>query len=161
MDLRVKSVVEAVVFLGLVAVALPFVASHWLRGGGPAPAVRMIGWVAVASGLALSLTCIRLFVRLGDGTQSPRQPPRRLVVAGPYKVVRNPMLLGVALVLLGEALAFASRGIALYALVFVVVTTVLMRTVEEPALRRRFGAEYEAYRDRVPRWLPRLPARSS
>jgi protein-S-isoprenylcysteine O-methyltransferase Ste14 len=160
MDLRVKSVVEAVVFLGLVAVALPSLASRWLGAGGLVPAVRMAGWVVVAAGLALSLTCIRLFVRLGEGTQSPRQPPKRLVVAGPYRFVRNPMLLGVALVLFGEALAFASRGIALYALVFVVVTTVLMRAVEEPTLRRRFGAEYEAYRQRVPRWLPRLPARS-
>lgn len=80
------SAVDAVVFLGLVAVALPSVASRWLGGGGLVPAVRTTGWVVAAVGLALSLTCIRLFVRLGDGTQSPRQPPKRPVVAGPYDV---------------------------------------------------------------------------
>ena len=156
MPLKVKSVLQAVVFQGLIAVALPYLASRWFAALALTPAVRAGGVLLIAAGLALSLWCIVLFVRVGEGTQSPRQPPKLLVTAGPYGIVRNPMLVGVTLVLLGEAVAFGSPGIAAYAVVFFTVTNVLMLTVEEPSLRRRFGEEYESYRVRVPRWVPRL-----
>jgi protein-S-isoprenylcysteine O-methyltransferase Ste14 len=156
MKLRVKSMVQAVVFLGLIAVALPYLASRWFDPAAFGLAWRVAGALVGAAGLALSLWCIVLFVRVGEGTQSPRQPPKNLVTEGPYAAVRNPMLVGVTLLLVGEAAAFASLGIAVYALAFLAVTNVLMLTVEEPSLRRRFGAEYEAYRRQVPRWVPRL-----
>ena len=156
MPLRVKSLLQAVVFQGLIAVALPYLASRWFDALVLAPAVRAGGVLLIAGGLALSLWCIVLFVRVGEGTQSPRQPPKHLVTVGPYGVVRNPMLVGVNLVLVGEAVAFGSPGIAVYAAAFFAVTNVLMLTVEEPSLRRRFGEEYDSYRARVPRWVPRL-----
>ena len=160
MNLKVKSVATGIVFLGLIAVALPYLASRWLPALALPPAARAAGVALALAGLALALRCIALFVRVGGGTQSPKDPPKRLVRVGPYAVVRNPMLTGVALVLAGEALALASPGVVAYAAAFVVVASVLMVAVEEPALARRFGSEYEAYRREVPRWLPRPPRRS-
>ena len=156
MTLRVKSAVTAVVFLGLIAGVLPYLASRWFAPVAVPVAARAAGGALAAAGLALALWCIALFVRVGEGTQSPKDPPKRLVTAGPYALVRNPMLTGVSLLLAGEAVAFASPGIAAYAAAFFALAEVLMLAVEEPALARRFGEEYEAYRRAVPRWLPRL-----
>jgi len=77
-------------------------------------------------------------------TVAPRAPPRKLVTSGPYRLSRNPMYIGVIDVLLGYALAVA---IAFHLRVLV---------SEEPWARRTFGADWEDYRARVPRWLPRL-----
>jgi protein-S-isoprenylcysteine O-methyltransferase Ste14 len=159
-NLRAKAVIEAILFLALTGVALPALAVRAL----PRRPLGTAGWVfgalLAAAGFALGAWCIALFVTEGGGTQSPRQPPRRLVTSGPYAHVRNPMLLGLVLMLCGEALAFGSAGIAAYALAVVALTSVLMVAVEEPSLTRRFGPDYEAYRRRVPRWLPR-PSRSA
>jgi protein-S-isoprenylcysteine O-methyltransferase Ste14 len=98
---------------------------------------------------------ISLFAREGEGTLAPWDPTRRLVVRGPYRFVRNPMITGVLCVLLGEAALFGSAGILALAAAFLAVNAVWFPLVEEPALRRRFGAEYDAYSRNVPRWLPR------
>jgi protein-S-isoprenylcysteine O-methyltransferase Ste14 len=77
-------------------------------------------------------------------------------VQGPYRHVRNPMITGVALILGGEALFFQSLALAILLAVFVGVNAIYFPLVEEPGLSRRFGAEYDDYRRRVPRWVPRL-----
>ncbi|MGE5236795.1 MAG: methyltransferase family protein [Acidobacteriota bacterium] len=156
MAIRVKACVQAVVFLGLIAVALPYLASGWFEVGRVGPLPRAVGVLTAALGGGLAIWCIVLFVRVGEGTQAPTAPPKHLVTVGPYGVVRNPMLLGVTLLLAGEAIAFASLGITLYVVAFLAVTNLLMVLVEEPSLRKRFGTEYEVYRNAVPRWLPRL-----
>jgi protein-S-isoprenylcysteine O-methyltransferase Ste14 len=116
----------------------------------------VLGGAAIALGLALIMQTVALFATVGQGTLAPWDPTARLVVRGPYRRVRNPMISGVLCVLLGEALLFASMGLlAWFAIVFA-VNAVYFPLVEEPGLRRRFGADYEAYRAAVPRWLPRL-----
>lgn len=128
----------------------------WPAGHPAAGPARAVGLALIATGGALFAWCVALFARVGRGTLAPWDPTRRLVAAGPYRHVRNPMITGVALVLAGEALFRGSRPLALWAGVFVLVNHVYFLAVEEPGLRRRFGEDYRAYAARVPRWLPRL-----
>ena len=139
---------------GTVAIVIPALVV-WLGGAEIAPITAVIGALLIAVGLALVASTVRLFVSVGRGTLAPWDPTSRLVVRGPYRLVRNPMITGVATILAGEALFFRSWGIAIELALFVVVNAIYFPLVEEPGLRRRFGAEYEEYRRRVPRWLPR------
>jgi protein-S-isoprenylcysteine O-methyltransferase Ste14 len=117
--------------------------------------LALAGLVLVALGLALVAWTVALFARIGRGTLAPWDPTSRLVVAGPYRHVRNPMISGVLAVLLGEAAVFASVPLLLWFAAVFLVNAVYFPLVEEPGLRRRFGDEYEAYRANVPRWIPR------
>jgi protein-S-isoprenylcysteine O-methyltransferase Ste14 len=115
------------------------------------------GGLVVAAGVALYLACAFWgFALRGRGTPAPIDPPKKLVVEGPYRVVRNPMYWSVAFVMLGEALAFRSLPLAEIGIVFYAVTMLFVLVYEEPVLRQKFGAEYEAYCRQVPRWFPRL-----
>lgn len=125
--------------------------------GGPVTAVPIVlGGALVASGLALFAVTVQLFASIGRGTLAPWDPPARLVVRGPYRYLRHPMISGVALVLAGEALALGSPGIAVWLAVFVAVNAVYLPAIEEPALVRRFGPDYERFMENVNRWVPRL-----
>lgn len=116
----------------------------------------VIGASLILSGLAGMAACIRLFIRRGEGTIMPWDPTRRLLIAGLYRHVRNPMILSLILLQIGEALLFASWGIALLALLNFLVNTVYFIFSEEPGLEKRFGEEYRDYRKHVRRWIPRL-----
>lgn len=126
--------------------------------GGTVPALlsTALGATLIGLGVGLMAWTIRLFVSQGRGTLAPWDPTSRLVVAGPYRHVRNPMISGVLCVLLGEAALFGSTPLVLWFGVVLGVNAVYMPLVEEPGLARRFGADYESYRAHVPRWLPRL-----
>ena len=115
------------------------------------------GWLLVAVGVALYQMCAFWgFALRGRGTPAVFDPPKKLVVEGPYRIVRNPMYWSVASVMLGEALVFRSLRLAEIGIVFFLITMLFVLAYEEPILRRKFGAEYEAYCRQVPRWLPRL-----
>ena len=116
----------------------------------------VFGLALLAVGLVLVTWTIRLFATVGDGTIAPWDPTRKLVVLGPYRHVRNPMISGVAFVLAGEAVLLGSPPLALWFAVVVVTHAVYLPLVEEPGLRRRFGEDYALYAANVPRWLPRL-----
>ena len=116
-------------------------------------------WLALvigAAGLALAIWTVRLFVRFGDGTPAPWDPPRKLVVLGPYRHVRNPMITAVIAMLLAESLQCASWPLAAWMLAFFVINAVYFPLSEEKGLEKRFGGDYRIYRDNVPRWIPRL-----
>jgi len=106
----------------------------------------------------LFVASLRRFAGEGEGTLAPWDPPRRLVVRGPYRFVRNPMISGVIFLLFGEALVLLSRPHALWALVFLALNAVYIPLVEEPQLEQRFGDPYREYRANVRRFLPRLRA---
>ena len=106
-------------------------------------------------GVVLFLASLGRFVSEGKGTLAPWDPPRRLVVRGPYRYVRNPMISGVAMVLFGEAALLLSRPHFLWALGFLAFNAVYIPLLEEPLLAERFGADYSEYRRHVPRLLPR------
>ena len=107
-------------------------------------------------GAALFGACLRRFASEGQGTLAPWDPPRRLVVQGPYRFVRNPMISGVIFLLFGEALVLVSRPHAVWAVAFLVLNLIYIPLVEEPQLERRFGDPYREYRASVWRFLPRL-----
>jgi protein-S-isoprenylcysteine O-methyltransferase Ste14 len=116
----------------------------------------LAGGVLAAAGLALVVHCIRLFVRFGGGTLAPWDPTRALVSAGAYRYSRNPMKAGLFLVLAGEALATQSLALTVWFACFTVINVVYIQLHEEPGLLKRFGARYDEYRERVPRWWPTL-----
>jgi protein-S-isoprenylcysteine O-methyltransferase Ste14 len=115
---------------------------------------RLAGWLCIAAGVVLLAACIFEFARSGRGTLSPIDPPRRLVVRGLYRYVRNPMYLSVTTIVLGEALAAGSGALVLYWAIWFLGANLFVIGYEEPALRRRFGASYDQYTREVGRWLP-------
>jgi protein-S-isoprenylcysteine O-methyltransferase Ste14 len=128
-------------------------------GAGPTPGAVLIqlgGLVLLAVGLLLFVESLRRFARDGRGTLAPWDPPRALVVRGPYRFVRNPMISGVVFVLFGEALALRSMPHAGWAAAFLVANLVYIPLLEEPVLEDRFGAPYREYCRNVPRIFPRL-----
>jgi len=114
------------------------------------------GEALFATGALLLALCIWEFAATGRGTLAPMDPPRELVVVGLYRYVRNPMYLSVATILVGELLLTRSTGLLIFAAVWFVIVNLFVIGYEEPYLRRRFGASYEAYATRVGRWLPRF-----
>lgn len=115
-----------------------------------------VGLCIAVLGLVLLIWTISLFARLGRGTLAPWAPTERLVIRGPYRHVRNPMITGVLFILFGEALLFRSWPIAMWMVFFFMINAIYFPLVEEKDLERRFGQEYVLYRQNVPRWIPML-----
>ena len=114
------------------------------------------GVAFLAIGLVLVLRTVMLFAHVGKGTLAPWDPTQRLVVVGPYRYVRNPMISGVLAILVGETLAFWSASLLAWFAVVFAVNAIYMPLVEEPGLSRRFGEDYERYCANVRRWVPRV-----
>ena len=126
-------------------------------GSSPAQVALQLAGVGLgALGLALFAASLRRFAGEGEGTLAPWDPPRKLVVYGPYRYVRNPMISGVILVLFGEALVLLSRPHAIWAAAFLALNLIYIPLVEEPRLAQRFGDPYRDYCKHVPRIWPRL-----
>jgi protein-S-isoprenylcysteine O-methyltransferase Ste14 len=148
---------------GTAAVAVPAIillagerpSFGWGLGGVGSVLLVLVGVALIAAGFALWVWTVRLFMRIGKGTLAPWDPTRHLVVDGPYRRVRNPMITAVLAVLLGEAALFGSPGLLIWFALFLGVNSVYFVLYEEPGLERRFGEEYRAYRRNVPRWIPR------
>jgi protein-S-isoprenylcysteine O-methyltransferase Ste14 len=116
----------------------------------------LVGCVLVGLGVLLVYKTVALFAGVGRGTLAPWDPPRRLVVRGPYRLVRNPMISGVLSILLGEALLLGSGPLLGWFLVFFALNALIVPLVEEPILEGRFGSDYLAYKQEVPRWVPKI-----
>ncbi|UJH69086.1 methyltransferase family protein [Allomuricauda sp. SCSIO 65647] len=114
------------------------------------------GMLLLGIGLVLFISSVVLFVRIGKGTLAPWNPTRKLVVKSLYRHMRNPMILGVLCILLGESLLLASFTILVWAIFFFVLNHCYFIWKEEPDLTKRFGEEYKIYKKNVPRWLPRI-----
>jgi len=115
-----------------------------------------VGWGLFVAGLTLAAWTMALFHRLGKGTAAPWDPPKKLVVAGPYCYMRNPMLTSVFIMLIAEILITGSWVIAVWFAVFLCVNMIYFPLVEEKELLRRFGDDYANYKANVPRYIPRL-----
>jgi protein-S-isoprenylcysteine O-methyltransferase Ste14 len=130
----------------------------WGLDGAIAGVPVVLGVGQIAFGLALVVWTVGLFVKEGQGTLAPWDPTAKLVVRGPYRHVRHPMIGGVATILLGEAVLLGSTAVAGWLVAVVTVNAVYLPLVEERGLVRRFGSDYEVYRANVPRFVPRLSA---
>jgi protein-S-isoprenylcysteine O-methyltransferase Ste14 len=127
-----------------------------LGDGGLAWLLQLAGLGLVALGAAFFAASLQRFASEGHGTLAPWDPPRALVVRGPYRYVRNPMISGVVLALFGESLSLLSLPHAAWAAFFLALNLVYIPLIEEPQLERRFGAAYVEYCRNVPRIVPRL-----
>ena len=137
---------------GMVAFVVPFLLLGD-RHASRSPALP--GIVVGVVGLLILLGCVRSFYVEGKGTLAPWSPPKRLVRGGLYRFSRNPMYVGVLLVLAGWALAFGALTLAFYAAVVAAAFHLRVLLAEEPTLARLFGAEWDAFRRHVPRWIGR------
>ncbi len=151
-----RSIVYAALFISLVLVFIP---EQILIATGIMPPAQIgtaqaVGLVLVTLGAALALWCIGTFALVGKGTPAPFDPPRKLVAAGPYRWIRNPMYLGSGTALGGAALFYQSAALVAFAAGFFIVTHLFVVFYEEPTLERTFGAQYADYRNAVPRWMP-------
>jgi protein-S-isoprenylcysteine O-methyltransferase Ste14 len=162
MFVMMRALTWASLFIGLVLVFLPAQVLRWAGITRP-PMTGPAQWIGaglVLLGGALAVWCILAFALTGRGTPAPFDPPRRLVVLGPYRFVRNPMYWGAGILLCGAALYYRSLALLGYALLLFGAAHVFVVLYEEPTLRRTFGADYEAYCRDVRRWWPRWPGRA-
>jgi protein-S-isoprenylcysteine O-methyltransferase Ste14 len=143
-----RSVISFAALPGIVAFVVPLLLIPRRNGVFNAIAIGPLG-----AGAFVLLWCVRDFHVRGLGTLAPWDPPRRLVITGLYRYSRNPMYVGVLLVLFGWAAAFASRGHLTYAVVMCVVFHLRVVFYEEPWLSGTHGAEWTRYRARVNRWF--------
>ena len=148
-----RHLAAVVVLPGLVTAAVPGLIV-WRTGDGLS-VLAVVGIPLMAVGLVLMASTIRLFASVGRGTLAPWDATKRLVVRGPYRYVRNPMISGVLFILLGEAAVFGSRPLLLWFAAAFAINAVYLPLVEERGLEERFGEEYRTYKSCVPRWLPR------
>ena len=107
-------------------------------------------------GLYIIWVTVSLFTNYGKGTPAPYSPPKILVTIGIYRYVRNPMMIGVWCVLIGEASLFMSIGILIWFLTFFIASILFVTLWEEGDLESRFGESYREYKRNVPRWIPRI-----
>jgi protein-S-isoprenylcysteine O-methyltransferase Ste14 len=155
----IGSAVFFVVAPGVVAGLVPWLISGWqlLRPMSPLAIVRLAAGVVL---LVLAVVVlVRAFVRFvveGGGTPAPVAPTERLVLGGDYRFVRNPMYLAVVTAVLGQAMIFGSLALLGYALAVWAIMAAFVRWYEEPLLLRRYGDEYQRYREAVRAWVPRL-----
>jgi protein-S-isoprenylcysteine O-methyltransferase Ste14 len=159
---RASAILGSAIFLvvapGTIAVYLPWTVCHWrfappLLGFFP---FRIIGALMIAAGLPVLLDSFARFAIKGMGTPAPVAPPQHLVVTGLYGHVRNPMYVALSLLIFGQGLFFGSVRLLEYGVVVWLGFSAFVVFYEEPALRRKFGKEYEEFCARVPRWIPRL-----
>jgi protein-S-isoprenylcysteine O-methyltransferase Ste14 len=148
----------------LFTIVVPGTVAGWLpcrlHGDTPAtsnPTLRTISILLIAIGVAIYLhTAFWGFALRGRGTPSPIAPTKKLVVEGLHRYVRNPMYIGVGLIVLGQALLFRSWHLLEYLAFFALAVYWFVLFYEEPTLHKQFGEEYDDYRRRVPRWIPRF-----
>jgi protein-S-isoprenylcysteine O-methyltransferase Ste14 len=150
-----KSLLYLIFEAGLFALYIPLV----LLRTGPRIETGIFTFVAfplwLIGGLMV-LWCFWHFTFMGRGTPVPMDPPKELVVTGPYRYVRNPIYVGVVLIFLGHFLWFGYWALLLYTVLAFIGVHFFVVLYEEPTLKRKFGAAYEDYRKKVPRWIPRF-----
>ena len=157
-----RHAVSVTLLPGTVLLAVPLwiarrydVDAAWPRTAGDT-ALAAAGVLLLVPGVILFGASLRRFFTTGRGTLAPWDPPSRLVVSGPYRYVRNPMISGVMFMLMATALILRSAPHAAWAGIFVVINAIYIPLLEEPDLAARFGQDYATYRRHVRRFVPRL-----
>jgi protein-S-isoprenylcysteine O-methyltransferase Ste14 len=158
MFIAFRAITYATLFIGFTLIYLPSRVLAWSGIVRPAAIEwpQVIEIVLGSAGAVVALWCISTFISIGEGTPAPFDPPRRLVIRGPYRFVRNPMYMGAGLALAGAALFFKSTPLLIYDCGFLLVAHLFVMVYEEPTLRQTFGPDYESYCGQVRRWWPRV-----
>jgi len=157
LSVLIRTTTYAALFIGVVLVYLPAQMLSWVGVARPAGLglPQLAGILASGCGATLAVWCIFSFAVIGRGTPAPFDPPRRLVLRGPYPHVRTPMYLGASLALAGAALFYQTAALVAYAAAFLLLMHCVVVLYEEPTLRQAFGEDYEAYCQQVHRWWPK------
>ncbi|OGA31487.1 MAG: hypothetical protein A3G80_13420 [Betaproteobacteria bacterium RIFCSPLOWO2_12_FULL_62_13b] len=159
--LQIRMLFYGVSFLAVVLIGLPWLAyrvDRYLPGWHIEIGwLRIVGVVLFLAFLGMYIVCSYVLSSRGRGPFVEFDPPREFVASGPYRWVRNPVAACLAGALLGLAIALSSTGVLLLFVLGLPLAHMQVVLLEEPLLRKRFGASYEAYVRRVPRWIPRAP----
>ena len=159
MWLLLRNILWIAVFPGIVTGFIPYL----ILGPVNFPAIsewtlqQFLATLLYICGLAVLLSCVWAFASVGKGTLAPVDETELLVVEGLHRYVRNPMYIGVAIMLLGETWFFLSRGMLMYTAGFFVLANAVVIFYEENRLRHKFGKEYQDYKNHVGRWIPGQP----
>jgi len=153
----IKTVIFTIFVPGTVGGYIPFLLGG-IRHARAASPIAWLGLAPAALGAVIYLWCAWDFATFGRGTPLPLDAPKQLVARGLYRYVRNPMYVGILLVILGQAWYFESTKILWYAAAVACAFNLFVILYEEPALRRQFGESYVQYSNTVPRWIPRPAA---
>ena len=151
-----RSLVYAALFISVVLVLIPeqILIATGITRPEQTGVVHWVGLALVVLGGALAIWCILTFALVGQGTPAPFDPPRKLVAAGPYRWIRNPMYVGAGAALAGAAVFYQSPALVAFAAGFLFIAHLFVVFYEEPTLERTFGARYSDYCNAVPRWVP-------
>jgi protein-S-isoprenylcysteine O-methyltransferase Ste14 len=127
----------------------------WGLTGMPLLVLFAFALLFISYGLSIMYKTVTLFADMGAGTLAPWDATEHLVTVGLYAYMRNPMIVGIFIVQLGETAIFGSPGVAVWVALFMLTNIVYIPVFEEPGLEERFGQEYVRYKENVPRWIPR------
>ena len=157
---RAAAIIGSAIFLviapGTLAVYVPWHLTHWYFAPPLFPIARVLGAALIVAGLPILLDSFARFALQGLGTPAPVMPPKRLVVTGFYRYVRNPMYVAVTALIAGQGLLFGSVTVLEYGAIVWVGFFLFVVAYEEPVLGDQFADEYKRYRANVRRWLPRI-----
>lgn len=147
---------DILLLLGVVTILVPSLIFRYTPEGIPdfIP-IKTFAFVVFIVGLALLLWTVSLFQSIAKGTLAPWTEKNKLVIEGPYRYCRNPMITGALFIFIGEALWLRSLPIITWAFIFFIINTFYFMLQEEPFLERKFGDEYRIYKSKVPRWIPK------
>ena len=144
------------VFVPAIILAVAHNANFSEQFATPAHVLFWLALLPATIGLGLAIWTVTLFMKFGDGTPAPLDPPQKLVIRGPYRHVSNPMITGVLFVLLAEAMLLRSWPLVLWMAIFFIGNAIYFPLVEEKDLEKRFTNDYRRYKANVPRWIPSL-----
>ncbi len=154
--LFLKNLLFTIFIPGTVSVFVPWVITRG-RSLSSQPINMVLASLLFLFGFTIYLWTVWDFASLGRGTPFPADAPKNLVVKGLYHYIRNPMYVGVLLIILGWAALYSIVWLLVYALVVAIAVHIFVVLYEEPHLQELFGAEYDAYRRSVGRWIPYRP----
>ncbi|MEO6029771.1 MAG: isoprenylcysteine carboxylmethyltransferase family protein [Candidatus Binatia bacterium] len=157
---RAAAIIGSAIFLviapGTLAVYVPWYLTHWHFAPPLFPIARVLGAALIVAGLPILLDSFARFALQGLGTPAPVMPPKRLVVTGFYRYVRNPIYVAVTVLIAGQGLLFGGVTVLEYGAIVWAGFVLFVVVYEEPALGEQFADEYKRYRANVRRWLPRI-----
>ena len=149
---------SAVVLPFNVTIVIPFLILYLTHFEYKMPSIfqMAVGLSLLMAGLFLAVWTMVLFHKIGKGTLAPWAATKHLIVEGPYKVTRNPMITGILAVLAGETIILNTLSILYWLILFFIINCIYFKLYEEKDLERKFGEEYTEYKKNVPMWFPRI-----
>lgn len=155
-SLFLRNLIFTILQPGLVAGLVPYWIVRNETNVWPIPligATEYLGSLIFVIGTTIMFLCIGSFAVKGRGTLSPIDPTQKLVITGLYRFSRNPMYVGVMLMLVGESILYRSTSLTIYSAIVFLTFNIFIQLVEEPRLRKDFKEEYDNYCQAVRRWI--------